>query len=656
MPREAYTRFRASFQFRLFLFFALLTALLTTLFFSLYIFQEIREQRGQIQERLHQQALRLAESIRLPLYAENRATLQQLAEEEIRAPHLRSITITSANGTVLAGVRPAISVTAELISETVEVRSSTLAGSVEATLSGAQDSENALIGSIIIERDISDLSSKILPSVISAIVMAVIFWLTLSVLSYLILKKVTRSFTELMTGIEQMKGGNFTSRITVTSHDEPARAALAVNELAATLKLREEENALLMEERLALERQMLHTQKLESLGVMAGGIAHDFNNLLQGVLGNMELAMATLAPGTEPQKFITHAMSAAQRAANLSGLMLTYVGKGFLDKKLLNLNELIRNNGEILNTAISASVSLEMSLSPELPAIHAGESQIQQVVMNLITNAAEAITEQPGYIRIVTGVQQCDQTCLQSSLLEEKPQPGYFVFMEITDNGCGMDGKTLARLFDPFFTTKFTGRGLGMSAVLGILRTHSGAIFVKSAPDSGTTFRVLFPVSGFQPETVPEPVVAPQEQRTAPEQSRAGMVLLVDDEKIVLKICTKMLELCGFRVITAVDGIDAVTQFREQIEEISVVLMDLTMPNMDGITAMNEIYKIRSDARVILSSGFNKEELSERITLEHPPAGFIRKPYSMTVLRDELQRVMSAGREPDGRPLHGVSD
>jgi CheY-like chemotaxis protein len=385
---------------------------------------------------------------------------------------------------------------------------------------------------------------------------------------------------------------------------------------------------------------MLQAQKLESLGVMAGGIAHDFNNLLQSILGNMELASMKLPSDAAPQKYIANAIISGKHAAHLTNLMLTYLGKGLTTKKELNLNELVRDNTEMLRTAASAAVSVELFLSPDLPHITADIAHMQQVVMNLITNAAESILEQPGFVRITTGIQSCDQAGLAASLLEEKPAPGRYVFLEVKDNGCGMSEETLQRLFDPFFTTKFTGRGLGMSAVLGIIRIHNGALFVESEPGKGTTFRVLFPIpDSAPPATTEEPVSSPPQTSTFQESSLSGLVLVVDDERAVLKICTKMVQLCGFTVMTACDGIDAVAKFREQADEIVIVLMDLTMPNMDGITAMDEIYRIRPDTKVIISSGFNKEELSERITSQ-PPCGFIRKPYSMNVLEAEMRRVM----------------
>jgi CheY-like chemotaxis protein len=256
-------------------------------------------------------------------------------------------------------------------------------------------------------------------------------------------------------------------------------------------------------------------------------------------------------------------------------------------------------------------------------------------------------------------MQNYDQTFLATSLLDEKPEPGRYVFLEVSDNGCGMSAETLACIFDPFFTTKFTGRGLGMSAVMGIIKIHCGALFVKSEPGKGTTFMALFPVSepaqSASAQTDPhanlplegtllsltEGTTSSPVHSTIPNKLLSGVALVVDDEKSVLKVCMKMVRLCGFTVITACDGIDAVAKFRKHADEIVVVLMDLTMPNMDGITAMNEIYNIRPDVKMILSSGFNEDQLSERMTSQ-AVSGFIRKPYSMNVLEAELRRVMQA--------------
>ncbi|NTV49540.1 MAG: response regulator [Geobacteraceae bacterium] len=638
---KRWSHFRASFQFKLFLIFTLLTFLISCLLSTLYIITEVRKTRSHATEQLQLRVKQLADSVRLPLYAENSEELRYLAENAAQAPEIHAVTIIAPDGRVMADVHPSNpSSPTEVISQSTEVHCSPMLDSVESSITGGNDASVPAIGTVRMERGTADLSRIILRVAAISTSVAITFWLSVSLLCYMVLRKVTRSFNALVHGINAMQDGDFTSRIDIVCDDEAGRASRAVNKLADALQQRDEEIRSLHEERLALERKMFQTQKLESLGVMAGGIAHDFNNLLQSILGNVELASMKLSPDADPQKYIANALISGKYAVQLTNLMLTYLGKGLYTKKELGLNELVRENVEMLKTAATTAVSIEWCLYPELPAIIADEGHIQQIVMNLITNAAESIEQQPGIIRITTGIQNCDKTCLDASMVDEKPEPGRFVFFEVSDNGCGMGEETLHRLFDPFYTTKFTGRGLGMSAVLGIIRTHGGALLVQSIPGKGSTFRVLFPITeSSRPFVAPEPASPQPEEGTILEKPLSGVVLVVDDEKPVLKICTKMAQLCGFTVITACDGIDAVAKFRTHADDIDIVLMDLTMPNMDGITAMGEIYLIRPDAKIILSSGFNNEELSERIKGQHP-SGFIRKPYSMKLLETEFQRVM----------------
>jgi signal transduction histidine kinase len=569
--------------------------------------------------------------------------LRTLAEQVGRTDEIRTVVISEPDGTVLVKVQSDAKKTSssvDSIVQSAEVRNNPLTVSVEESLGSANNGATSLIGRVGIERSTDGLSRAILHIALFSSAVAFIFWLTVTLLCFLVLQKLTRSFNNLMHDIQIMQDGDFTTRIKIESDDEPARAARAINRLAEMLQIRGEENIRLQTERLNIERQTLHGQKLESLGVMAGGIAHDFNNLLQSILGNMELAVLKLDAHPAPLKFIDNAMNSAKRAALLTNLMLTYVGKGIITKTELDLNKLVRDNSDLLKAAISTAISTEQDLSPQLPFILADEAHIQQLVMNLITNAAEAITETSGTVRLATGVQECDQAFLNASLLEEKPGAGLYVFLEVSDSGCGMSEETLKRLFDPFFTTKFTGRGLGMSAVLGVMKTHSGALYVESCQGIGTTFRALFPAAGSQP---PSPVyldeVAVPAQVVAAEKTMSGLVLVVDDERSVLRVCTKMVSLCGFSVITACDGLDAVAKFREHADEITFVLMDLTMPNMDGLTAMAELHRIRPGTMVILASGFNENELGDRVT-GYPHSGFIRKPYNMSALDAEIRRVM----------------
>jgi signal transduction histidine kinase/CheY-like chemotaxis protein len=649
-PYSRWSSFQTSFQFKLFLAFTLLTFLISGFLGTLFVINEIKDKRHIASNQLQLQTKHLAESIRLPLYAENLDLLRQMAEQAAQTPEIRAVVISASDGRVLAAVYPknhssGSSASTNIISHTLEVRSNPLVDTVESSIAGGRDGTIALLGSVRLERGTADLAREIRREIVLSFCVATVFWLTVSLLCYLILRRLIRSFNILVHGINAMQGGDLTARIPIESDDEAGMIAHAVNQLARALQERNEENIRLQDERLTIERQMLHAQKLESLGVMAGGIAHDFNNLLQSILGNMELALMKLPSDSVPQKHIVSAMKSGRQAAHLTSLMLAYTGKGFINKKELNLNVLVKENIEILSSAASTNVTIKLRLSSELPPILADVAQIQQVVMNLILNAVESFSGKPGIVTLTTDIQNCDHNYFISSLLAEKPAPGRFVFLKVKDNGCGMSEDVLKRLFDPFFSTKFAGRGLGMSAVMGIVKTHSGALFVESEPGRGTTFTVLFPSpESAPPTTVQEPAAAAPlpEAETLQEQPLSGVALVVDDEKPVLRICTKMVQLCGFTVLTARDGVDAVSLYREHADEIVVVLMDLTMPNMDGVTAMNEIFSINPEARIILSSGFSDEELYSRITGQ-APSGSIRKPYSMNVLEAELKRVMQTG-------------
>ena len=396
------------------------------------------------------------------------------------------------------------------------------------------------------------------------------------------------------------------------------------------------ERARAEEARLEMERRMLHAQKLESLGVLAGGIAHDFNNLLMAMLGNLELAQRDLSPVSSSRPRLAAASHAARRAADLTRQMLAYSGRGKFLIRQVNLNELVEENVHLLRTSIPRTVTLNLHLDRALPAVEADAGQIQQVTMNLITNAAEAIGGEPGVVTLSTGVRDCDGSYLGRSCLDERPPAGRYVYVEVTDTGCGMDEETQKRMFEPFFTTKFTGRGLGLPAVFGIVRGHGGAILLDSAVGRGTTIRVLFPASGGAPaaaETAPAAVV-----EAAPGAGR-GTILIVDDEEMVLQPCAAMVEYMGFTVLTAADGEEAVEMVRRHGASIRAIILDLTMPKLDGAAALERILLIEPGAQVILSSGYDEAEATGRVA-KGQLAGFIRKPYYLEQLRTTLERVL----------------
>ena len=398
------------------------------------------------------------------------------------------------------------------------------------------------------------------------------------------------------------------------------------------------EHKLMEEERLNLERQMLHLQKLESLGTLSGGIAHDFNNLLQVVLGNLDLTLMLLPEKAEVRKNLEQAVIATVRASELSGMMLAYSGKGVLAVKELNLSDLVRENSPVLAAVVSRSVSFTPVLAPDLPPVQADATQLLQVVMNLVKNSSEAIGEGSGSIMLATGVRQFDQASLKESRLEEKLAAGRYVWMEVSDTGCGMDEATKYKVFDPFFSTKFTGRGLGMSAALGIMRAHKGAIMLESHPGAGTKVRLLFPIT---PDHSELPLTLPPlaKEPGAVGDQRQDTVLIVDDEEMIRTLSVAMLEAFGFDTLVANDGEKALEIFRREADRISLVLLDQSMPIMDGLAVLKELRRIRPEVRVLLASGFSKQEVSARfkgLGLN----GFIQKPFTVKCLSDEVRRVL----------------
>lgn len=382
------------------------------------------------------------------------------------------------------------------------------------------------------------------------------------------------------------------------------------------------------EERSKLEQQLLHAQKLESLGVLAGGIAHDFNNILMAIMGNADLALMRINKESPAVENLHRIEQAAARAADLAKQMLAYSGKGKFVVENLNLNLLLEEMLHMLEVSISKKVVLRLNPHQHLPAVQADATQIRQIVMNLVINASEAIGDKSGVIAITTGCMDCDHSYLKDVWLDENLTDGLYVYLEIADTGCGMNKETLSKLFDPFFTTKFTGRGLGMAAVLGIVRGHKGAIKVYSEPDRGTTFKILLPASD-------RPAELFNDNCRKDEWSGSGTVLLVDDEETVRGIGSEMLKELGFTTITANDGREALEIYKAT-PDIAFVIMDLTMPHMDGEQCFRALRQLKPDIKVIISSGYNEQDVAQKF-VGKGLAGFIQKPYRISTLKEAIR-------------------
>ena len=387
------------------------------------------------------------------------------------------------------------------------------------------------------------------------------------------------------------------------------------------------------QERLELEAQIQQAQKLESLGVLAGGIAHDFNNLLVGILGNAEIALHDMSRESPARDSVQDIATAAERAADLVRQMLAYAGKGRFVVEKLQINRLVEEMGHLLEISISKKAVLRYEMGQNLPMIEADATQVRQIVMNLITNASDAIEAHSGVVSICTGAMECDRAYLTETYLDDDLPEGQYVYVEVSDTGVGLEWEARSRIFDPFFTTKFAGRGLGLAAVLGIVRGHKGAIKVYSEPGKGSTFKVLFPASA------DGGTMERAHSENTHFDSLSACVLLVDDEETVRSVGKRMLERMGFEVETASDGREALDAFRRDPDRYSVVLLDLTMPHMDGEACFRELRRVNANVRVILSSGYNQQELTTRFAGKGL-AGFIQKPYRMQTLRDELSKVL----------------
>lgn len=384
------------------------------------------------------------------------------------------------------------------------------------------------------------------------------------------------------------------------------------------------------EERLKMEQQLLHSQKLECLGVLAGGIAHDFNNLLMAIMGNADLALMRINKESPAVENLHRIEQSAARAADLAKQMLAYSGKGKFEVENIDLNILLEEMLHMLEVSISKKAVLRLNLHRPLPPLEADATQLSQIVMNLVINASEAIGDKSGVIAITTGCMDCNRNYLKDVWLDENLTEGMYVYLEIADSGCGMDSDTRAKIFDPFFTTKFTGRGLGMSAVLGIVRGHKGAVKVYSEPGKGATFKVLLPASG-------RPAELSNAASRRDELQGSGTVLLVDDEETIRVIGAEMLKELGFTVVTAADGREAVEIFKST-PDISFVILDLTMPHMDGEQCFRELRQLDPSVKVIMSSGYNEQEVTEKF-VGKGLAGFIQKPYRFLTLQDVIRRL-----------------
>ncbi len=403
-----------------------------------------------------------------------------------------------------------------------------------------------------------------------------------------------------------------------------------VEQANARLRAEIKERERLEEQR--FEARLQHTQKLESLGVLAGGIAHDFNNLLVGMLGNAGLALLDLDEDSPARPTVEQIEIAARRAAELTQQLLAYSGKGRFVVGPVHLSSLVGEMLDLLEVSISKKAALRCDFDGSLPMIQADASQLRQVIMNLITNASDALEQEEGLITLRTGSQPVDRALLADAWASEHLPEGRYAFVEVRDTGKGMDAAVRERMFDPFFTTKSTGRGLGLASLLGIVRAHKGLIQVHSEVGSGTMIKVLLPIAG---ETFADLVP------TVPELlswQGGGTVLVADDEEVVRRMVERTLTRSGFDVISTVDGRDCLERFAEQPGKFDLVLLDLTMPRLNGEETFRELRRLRRDVPVLIASGYTEQETNQ--LADSYLASFLQKPFGPNALLAKVRSLL----------------
>ncbi len=427
----------------------------------------------------------------------------------------------------------------------------------------------------------------------------------------------------------------------VTILERPIRTSTLLSVIRTALRARHRQYEVrdYIEERKRIDDDLRQTQKLESIGVLAGGVAHDFNNLLVGILGNASLAIDMLPAESPVHPLLHDVLLGGQRAAGLTRQLLAYSGKGRSLVQPLNLSDLVREISSLIRPSIPKMVRLRLDLDQDVPAVEGDSSQLQQLVMNLVINGAEAIGDRPGVVMVTTRLCEVCEGNLPHSIPPTAIPTGRYVCLEVKDDGVGMDPQTISRIFDPFFTTKFAGRGLGLAAALGIVRGHQGGIEVESAPGLGARFRVYLP-------TV-ESAERNPDDASHENLSGAGVILLVDDEEVVRNFAKKCLERFGYKVLAVENGQEAVEAFRAASDEISVVILDMTMPVMSGEETFSELREIRPDVRIILSSGYNEAE-TIRPFAGRALSGFVQKPYTATELAQKVKAAFQSSATMQG--------
>jgi two-component system, cell cycle sensor histidine kinase and response regulator CckA len=392
----------------------------------------------------------------------------------------------------------------------------------------------------------------------------------------------------------------------------------------------------LLQERQQYETRFQQLQNYESLAKFAGGVAHDLNNILTGILGYSDLALLMLPPGSAARDDIQRIIAAAHSAGTLGREMLAYSGKGRFVTQSLNLPNVVRQLSPMISAALPKGSEVRFDLTPEPPGFDGDLPQISQAILNLVTNSSESFGSAPGVVTIRTGVMACDRTFLDEGQTSLDLPEGRYVFVEVADNGCGIPAEVKKRIFDPFFSTKFAGRGLGLPVVLGTMRGHRGTVKVASEPGHGTSVKLFFPISNAMKRVMCQVTTGSghTDRGRAPRK-----ILIIEDDQGVQLSGQRILEGVGYSILVAGDGYQGVETFKEHAPSVDLIILDLTMPRMDGEEAFRELRKIRKDIQVVLTSGYSEKEATQHFH-QGDLAGFLPKPYTPNELVALMCKVL----------------
>ncbi|MDH5768557.1 MAG: ATP-binding protein [Nitrospirota bacterium] len=480
-----------------------------------------------------------------------------------------------------------------------------------------------IIGVVRIILDKEPLNKKINILVFNSIFIGFAFFVLGSVVGYFILRKITKPLKQLTEGVHALRTDRPVEKVPVETEDEIGKLAIAFNDMTESLRIKESEKQL-------LEGQLRHAQKMEAIGTFAGGIAHDFNNILTAVIGYATLLQMKMGKDDPLRHNVDQILASSERAANLTQSLLTFSRKHVINLRPLNLNEIVRRVEKLLLRLIGEDIELKTVLIDKQLTVMADSSQIEQVLMNLVTNARDAMPD-GGMVTISTGIIEIGNEFLKS---HGYGKPGIYAHVAVTDTGTGIDEKTKERIFDPFFTTKdiSRGTGLGLSIVYSIIQQHSGYIDVSSELGKGTAFKIYLPVTKKEAE---------EAKIFTPAHAIGGneTILFAEDDEEVRKFTKAVLEEFGYTVIVAVNGEDAITKFIENKDKIQLLLFDVIMPKKNGVEAYEEIMKIKSEIKVIFTSGYPADVIQEKGPVEG--LNFVLKPVAPTKLLRAVRTILN---------------